>query len=235
MTTSVDPKVQKLLKQEEQKLEDFIFNEYFASNIKASPLKSAEAVTAETRAKIREKIQWLEKNVEKSIQLFNHAAHNPKERQHVEEVFSKCRAEAQSVLLKGEVSDSAHIGVKDVDFLVTLAKKELAAGRFEDASKMFALLVQLFPAYSPTWIGWAISEMRWGDQTAATAIYDTALVLLPKDLLLAFYAARFYGISNKKKAVEVLQAGLKVPKEAGEDTHLVRDAMNKLLKQLKHS
>ncbi len=232
MTLSVDPKFKELLEKKEKKIADFIFDECFAAQIKSSQLKSAEVATKETRAMVTERIHQVEKENAEAIRLFKSSGSDSQERDHVEEIFNKYWAQCQSLVEQRKLSDLESIQVNDIEFLVDIAKKELADGKFEQSSKMFSLLVQLFPLYSPGWIGWAISEMQREEIETAAAIYDTARLLLPGDLLLLFYAAQFFEMNDKKKAIEILQTGLSISKEAAEETPLVREEMTQLLKKL---
>lgn len=189
------------LNTEEEDFVEFIISNMNFSNLEANELKSKEQTVEEARLRIRDNLKIYKKDIENGIRLFIKSALKS-EQAMLDEIMQRYL----TVSLFQEPGSQTSLPIKDLEFLETIAKRELANCNYSDAGCLFRAIVQMEIIYGPAWVGMAICEQENGALDAASQIYETAMILLPNDYFIRYYAAEFYRFINEKdKAKEILQ------------------------------
>jgi hypothetical protein len=219
----------KYLANEQDDFKKFLLEHHFASQIRATPLKSYAQATSEMEQQIDQGMANLKEDIAKGIECFKQKA-LPLELKQLEKIFMKF---SNFNFHSGQKALQSPVKVEDLEFLEEIARRTLAENQNESAAAMFRFMLQLNLAYSPAWVGWAIAEQEMGNAQVTAAIYQLATGLLPEDYFIMIYAAEFYMLMNEKnKAREMLQRGKEKLISSREDQSASFKEINQLLNLL---
>lgn len=180
---------------------EYLFQSFYAPNLKPSPLKSLEKCITEAHQQIDAAYDQFINSLLNGENFFLEAA-NPQEKDQLTKILAKIDQPEEPT--KGNTENFA-INFDDARFLDLLARRELFENRFENASAMFRWILLFLPAYSSAIVGAAISEQQLNHTQEAKDLFTIGLEMLPNDVYLNLYAADFFvTIQENDKAKEIL-------------------------------
>lgn len=195
--------MRKAVETQDIEFKQFLFDTHVASQLKMSPLKSLELAEAESKRAIDAVVEKGRFDIKRGYELFKSKA--------ALENGEQFKAIAEKIL--GESSES-ELGIDDYIFLDEMAKNELKASNFNEASCMFRFILQLNPWYGSAWVGWALCEQKQ-EPEVAYKIYELGLSIMPADYFICSYAADFFARKDKEKALKILYDALVILAKEG--------------------
>lgn len=204
-------------------IKEYLYETVYKPNLKASPLKSLEIQEKEAREQIDQAFNNYVNLLIDGVDLFQKQT-QPSDKEKLDAVIKKATEE----------NPEHPLDFDDGTFLGTIASKELAENRNENAVVMFNWIILCLPTFGPAWVGSAIAEQQLDHIHEATAILETAQECMPNDYFVKRYAAEFYfTLKNVEKARQILESSLKQMKvDQAEDTEDYK-IMNDLLSQIR--
>lgn len=217
------------LKLEEDDFVNFAINSLDPSFFKESKLKTREQKEEESREHIRENLTLYKHDIEQGIEFFKEKALDSEQYQ-LGEIFGKYTTLGNEFLGK---SEGKKITIEDLEFLERIAKRSLVKNELIAASCMFRFLLQMQPLYGPAWVGWAVCEQEHGNFDVVEQLYEAALLIIPNDFFVRYYAAEFYKLINKtEKAKEILQGTLEILSQDGKENSHAFEEVKLLMSSL---
>lgn len=216
---------------QEEELIDFLLKN-IEPTLQPSAFKSKEDALKETKQVIRMNLDQTRKDIVNGYQLFL-AKTTPEEKKTFTNLMSNLYALANTYIQKKPLNFEK-INIDDFSFLEEIAKRELIARNFNEASCMFRFIIQLNPVYSMAWVGCALSEYEQKNIETAEQIFELGMQILPEDLFIPLYAAQFFIITQQlHKALTILQTAKEKCLEKGMEKSEIFKEINLLLKSVK--
>lgn len=222
---------------------EYMYQNFYAPNLKPSPLKSLEICEKEAHKQVDDAYDLFINSLVDGEDLFLEVA-TPQEKEQLEKIIHKAEKapatnsevtgealiEIQPVENDEEAVLTSAFNLEELDFLEKMAKRELAENRFENSSLMFRWILLFVPTYSPALVGAAISEQQLNHIDDAKNLFLLGIEALPNDYYLHQYAADFFvTIQDVAKAKEILinaQNGLKEEKlETSDDYKAITERL----------
>lgn len=204
----------------------YLYETFYAPNLKPSPLKSLEECEKQARKQIDDAFDEYVNNLVDGEDLFLEKA-SKDEKERLNQIIQKSANESE------DPDYPFSISLEDAHFLEQIARRQLAESHYKDAATLFKWILFYIPVYSPAYVGAAIAEQQLHHIDAAKETFKMGLTLMPKDSYLVSYAADFHVTINQvDRSKEILNEYLQLLKEEGLETSDDYKQMNKKLAQL---
>jgi hypothetical protein len=158
-----------------------------------NPLHTDEQRAAKCQHDAEEMFQALRTDIKRGVECYEQYVH-PTERGALKTVFDKVFEQMEKVGRKETLSSLTN---EDLAPLDAIATRTFAEKHLKEASCMWRFIIQLQPANSRAWVGWALAEQENHHIEIVEYIYNLGRELLPHDIYLAWFAADFYLTENK--------------------------------------